>query len=182
VQAPERRLTLAAGASTEFGRIWSNPSRAFAKVQSSLQAHWFPRTGDDDYEMTGQVRSGKTLGRPPFDELFSLGIERDNNLGLRAHPGTHNGRKGNAPLGRNYFLSNWEIDKKIYRNGIIGLKLGPFLDTGKIFDSVAGLAARQWLWDVGAQAKVSLLGVGFRVSYGKNLRGGNNAFYISILR
>lgn len=182
VQAPERRLTLTAEASTEFGRIWSNPSRAFAKVQSSLRAHWFPRADDDDYEIRGQVRAGKILGEPPFDELFSLGAERDNDLWLRAHPGTRDGRKGNAPLGGNYFLTNWEIDKNLYDNGIMNVKLGPFVDTGRIFDSITDFGPRRWLWDVGAQAKLSLLGVGFRLSYGKDLRAGNKTFYLSMVR
>ncbi len=37
---------------------------------------------------------------------------------------------------RNYFLSNWEIDKNVYRNGYFTLKLSPFLDTGKMTDEL----------------------------------------------
>ena len=129
--------------------------------------------------MQGKVRAGWTFGQSPFDELFSLGVERDNDLWLRAHVGTRDGRKGNAPMGRSYFLSNWEFDKNVYRNSFISLRLGPLLDIGKITDSSVGLGSRQWLWDLGAQAKVRVLGQSVAFSYGKDLRSGNNAFYVS---
>ena len=58
-----------------------------------------------------------------------------------------------APLGGNYFLSNWEADRR-YHNGIITVKFGPFLDTGKITDESSALGSHEWLWDLGAQAKV----------------------------
>lgn len=182
VRAPERRFIVTTGASTQLGRIWSQPSHLFARLQGSLKAHWFPRGSGDDYEMQGKIRAGKTFGDIPFDELFILGVERDNDLWLRAHVGTRDGRKGSAPLGRNYFLSNWELDKNVYSNALIALKLGPFLDSGKITDSSAGLGSRTWLWDLGAQAKVRVIGLGVAFSYGKDLRSGNNAFYVVMFR
>ena len=177
---PERRVTLEGGVSSQAGRIWSQPSHSFEKLQGSLRFHWFPQAQGDDYEMQHQIRAGKTFGDVPFDELFMLGLERDNDLEMRGHIGTRDGRKGSAPLGRNYFLSNWEADKNVYRNGIFTVKLGPFLDTGKITDASAGLGSHEWLWDLGAQAKVRVFGVGVAFSYGKDLRSGNNAFYVSM--
>lgn len=179
VRVPERRFVVTTGVSSELARIWSHPSQAFAKLQGSLEAHWLPRAEGDDYEMHSKIRAGKTLGQIPFDELLALGVERDNDLWLRAHVGTREGRKGNAPLGRTYFLTNWELDKKVYSNGLITLKLGPFLDSGRISDSSPGLGSHKWLWDVGAQAKVRVLGLGIAFSYGKDLRSGNEAFYVS---
>ncbi|MCI0389304.1 MAG: tetratricopeptide repeat protein [Acidobacteria bacterium] len=182
VSAPQRRFIVTTGASTQLGRIWSQPSHPFAKLQGSLEVHWFPQASGDDYEMLGKIRAGKTFGEIPFDELFILGIERDNDLWLRSHIGTRDGRKGSAPLGRNYFLSNWELDKNVYSNALISLKLGPFLDSGKITDSSPGLGSQTWLWDLGLQAKVRVLGLGVAFSYGKDLRSGNNAFYVSMFR
>jgi hypothetical protein len=177
---PERRFTLDGGASSQAGRIWSQSSHAFEKVQASLRWHWFPQSQGDDYEIQQRVRAGKTFGEIPFDELFMLGLERDNDLEMRGHIGTRDGRKGSAPLGRDYFLSNWEADKNIYRDGIFTVKLGPFLDTGKITDSATGLGSKKWLWDLGAQATVRVFGVGVAFSYGKDLRSGNDAFYVSM--
>jgi len=178
-RVPERRLTVSSSVSTQLARTWSQPSQTFAKLQLSLDTHWFPRASGDDYEMHSKIRAGWTFGQSPFDELFSLGVERDNDLWLRGHVGTRDGRKGNAPMGRDYFLSNWELDKNAYSSSFINLKLGPLLDIGKITDSSTGLGPRKWLWDLGAQAKVKVLGQSVVFSYGKDLRSGNNAFYIS---
>jgi hypothetical protein len=101
---------------------------------------------------------------------------------MRAHIGTRDGRKGSAPLGRNYFLAAWETDKNVYGNGIVALKMGPFLDTGQITDPSATLGSHKWLWDTGAQIKLRVFGTGVAFSYGKDLRSGNNSFYVTMLR
>src|SRR5207245_1484645 len=41
-RAPERRMNLDAGAHSEAGRIWSQPSHSFEKLQGSARFHWFP--------------------------------------------------------------------------------------------------------------------------------------------
>jgi hypothetical protein len=176
---PEHRFLLKSSASSQLGRIWSQPAHAFAKAQGSLQGTWFPQFTGDDYELESKLRAGGTSGQSSLDELYMLGMERDNDLWMRAHVGTRDGRKGSAPLGRNYFLSNNEVDKNVYSNGLITLKISPFLDTGKITDSPSALEPRYWLWDTGAQAKLRVLGVGVTFIYGKDLRTGNNAFYFT---
>jgi hypothetical protein len=179
---PERRSSVDAGISSQAARLWSQREESFERVQGSLRWHWFPQAEGNDYEMQQQFRAGKTFGTVPFDELFMLGLERDNDLWMRGHIGTRDGRKGSAPLGRDYFLSNWETDKKIYGNGIVTLQLGPFLDAGKITDPSIGLGSHEWLCDIGLQAKLRVLGTGVVFSYGKDLRSGNNAFYLATLR
>ncbi|HEY2867226.1 MAG TPA: hypothetical protein VGJ02_09050, partial [Pyrinomonadaceae bacterium] len=67
----------------------------------------------------------------------------------------------------------------VFSSSFLNLKLGPLLDIGKITDSSTGLGSRKWLWDLGAQAKVRVLGQSVAFSYGKDLRSGNNAFYVS---
>lgn len=177
---PERRFKVEGGGSTQAGRLWSSPPRAFFKLQAYGRWHWFPLPAGDDYEVQHLVRVGKTFGTVPFDELFMLGLENDNDLWMRAHLGTRNGRKGSAPLGDTYFLSNWEADKNVFQNGLLNVKLGPFVDTGKIAGPAPGLGSHKWLWDVGAQVKVHSLGVGVVFSYGKDLRSGNNAFRVTM--
>ena len=87
------------------------PRRRLKSLTGSVSWRWFPQVRGDDYETTQQLRAGKIFGQAPFDELFILGLERDNDLPMRAHIGTRDGRKGSAPLGREYFLHNWELDK-----------------------------------------------------------------------
>jgi tetratricopeptide (TPR) repeat protein len=176
---PERRLVLTTAASDQAARVWSTPGESFLKLQGSLQGHWFPRSEGDDYELDERVRAGKTFGQVPFDELFMLGLERDNDLPMRAHIGTRDGRKGSAPLGQNYFLSNWEINKNVYDNGIFGVRFSPFLDSGKITGPIRALGSKKWLFDTGLQVKFRVLVVGLTFTYGKDLRSGANAFYFT---
>jgi tetratricopeptide (TPR) repeat protein len=180
LRIPEKHFLMETLGTSELARIWSQPSQSFAKLQGEVDSRWLPQARGDDYKMQSRIAVGKTLGNEPFDELFMLGLERDNDLWLRAHIGSRDGIKGSAPLGRSYFLSNWEIDKNVYSNGLLGVKLGPFIDTGRMFDTTAALATPKWLCDTGAQAKVTVLGVGVAFSYGKDLRTGNNAFYAQV--
>ena len=182
LRVPERRFVTSATITSQAGRIWSQPAYSFGTLQGSLDAHWFPQATGENYEMREWVSAGRTFGSSPFDELFMLGLDRDNNLLLRGHIDTHDGRKGNAPLGSNYFLSNWETDKKIYSNGLVTLQLGPFLDIGKITAPSPGLGSHEWLYDTGLQAKVRLLGVRVAFSYGRDLRTGKNVFYATAER
>lgn len=179
-RSPEKRLVISSSGNSQAGRLWSQLGQSFEKLQGTVAMHWFPRERGDDYETLWRAHAGKTFGQIPFDELFMLGVDRDNDLPLRAHIGTRHGQKGSAPLGRNYFLSNWESDKHVYSNGILTVKLGPFLDTGKILDSSSTLGPHKWLFDLGPQAKLNVLGVGVVLLYGKDLRTGNNAFYANV--
>jgi len=182
LRVPERRFTLDSSAEARAGREFADGLGPFATLRGSLRAHWFPRSQGDDYEMQGQIRAGGTSGKATLDELFQLGIERDNDLWLRGHAGTFDGRKGAAPLGRRFFLANWEMDKNIYENGFFTVKLGPFLDSGAVADSSGLFGSRSWLWDSGAQCKVRVLGaLTIVLSYGRDLRGGHDAFYGTVL-
>jgi tetratricopeptide (TPR) repeat protein len=178
---PDRRIALTGTASSQIGRIWSAPGHVFEKLQTSSQFNWFPSQGSDDYQFQESIRAGKTFGRVPFDELWMLGVGGDNDLWMRGHIATRDGRKGSAPLGRNYFLSNWEVNKKVYEFEVLKIKAGPFIDTGAIRDTSPGLGSHKWLWDVGAQVKASMFGFGVALSYGKDLRSGNNAVYVTLL-
>jgi tetratricopeptide (TPR) repeat protein len=183
LRVPERRFTLDASAEGRIGRAFADNLGAFGTARGSLDAHWLPRASGDDYEMRTRIRAGATLGSVPFDELFQLGVERDNDLWLRGHAGTTGGRKGAAPLGRRSFLANWETDKNVYSNGLFTVKLGPFLDTGSIADSSGLFGAQRWQWDTGAQCKVRVLGsITVVLIYGRDLRGSRNVFYGTVVR
>ncbi len=182
LRVPEERFTVDSSVEGRVGREFADHLGSFGTVRGSLGAHWFPQAKGDDYEMQARVRAGESSGDVPFDELFQLGIERDNDLWLRGTPGTTDGRKGAAPLGRRYFLTNWEIDKNVYGNGFFIVKLGPFVDNGAIADSSGLFGSQHWLWDTGAQCKIRVLGTMTVVlSYGRDLRGGRNVFYGTVV-
>ena len=183
VRVPERRFTLDSSAEARAGREFADALGPFATLRGSLRAHSFPRAKGDDFEMQAQIQAGATAGKATLDELFELGIERDNDLWLRGHAGTFDGQKGAAPLGRRFFLANWELDKNIYQNGFFTVRLGPFLDNGAVADSSGLFGSQRWLWDAGAQCKVRVSrNLTVVLSYGRDLRGGRNVFYGTVLR
>ena len=180
---PERRFTLDGGATGEFGRFFTSPLGKYGRIEGSAEANWLPQATGDDYSTQTRLRAGRTFGQVPFDDLYMLGFDRDNPLWMRGHNGLVNGQKGNAPLGRNFILSNSEIDKIVYQDGIFLLKLGPFVDTGDIYDPSGLFGSPKWLTDTGLQATVRVLG-NFEVilGYGKDLRSGANTFYSTVSR
>ncbi len=179
---PERRLAVTSSAFGEFGKLFAAGFGPYSRAGAALTTRWFPQAEGDRYQLSTSLRTGTASGAVPFDELFMLGLERDNDLPLRAHIGTEEGRKGSAPLGRAYFLWNTELDRKIYDAGFLKIKLGPFLDSGRITDSSGVFGSRRWLWDTGVQLKVSVFStVTVAFSYGKDLTSGRNAFYATAL-
>ncbi|HWG57468.1 MAG TPA: tetratricopeptide repeat protein [Candidatus Acidoferrales bacterium] len=176
---PQRRLTGTASGSAAAGRMFAGSLGAYGRTQESAELDWLPREQGDDYEMRVRIRAGQTFGRVPFDELFTLGVERDDNdLWLRGIPATHDGRKGNAPKGRNYVLWNWEDDKIVHQGAFFEVRIGPFLDAGRISDPSGVFGSRGWLWDPGVQLKIRVLdAVSVALSYGHDMRSGQNTFF-----
>jgi tetratricopeptide (TPR) repeat protein len=177
---PEHRLRVDAFASSELARLWSSPARLFYKAQGGLEAHWYPRAEGDGYEFTQRVRGGGTAGSAPLDDLWMIGVERDNDLWLRGHVGTRSGRKGSAPMAHRYLLSNTDVYRRIWSNGLVSIKAGPLLDVARPAVPIPALSQNQWLFDVGAQLKLSVLGTGVVLTYGRDLRSGSNVFYGSV--
>src|SRR5258708_1262339 len=149
IRFPERRFALNSSGSAEFGTFFRDPLGRYGRVEGTLAARWLPRARGDDYETQVSLRGGRTIGDVPFDELFTLGFDRDTPLWLRGHPGLRDGQKGDAPLGRNFVLVNAETDKIVYRNGIFTVKTGPFVDTGKTYDPSGYFGSPKRLSDTG---------------------------------
>ena len=175
---PQHRFTVDAGARSELGRTLGTSSHVFEKLQGAAFAHWLPQFTGDSYELTQQVRAGKIFGTAPFDELYLLGMDRDDtNLWMRAHIATRDGRKGSAPIGNGYFLANSDFYRRIYGNGLISIHAGPLLDIARVSAPTAGLSTPQWLFDTGVEARLTVLHTSVVLSYGRDLRTGANAFY-----
>ncbi len=183
IRFPERRFFLDAAATGEAGRFSASPLGKSGRIAGSLAARWLPKAQGEDYGMDTMLRAGRTFGQVPFDELSMLGFDRDNDLWMRGHNDLSHGQRGNAPLGRNYVLSNSDIAKVVYHGPFILVKAGPFLDTGDIYDPSPYFGSPKWLTDTGLQMTVQLLGsFEFVFGYGKDLRSGNNTFYSTVSR
>ena len=177
LDVPEHRLTVSWAASSELARLWSSPARVFEKLQGGATLHWLPQAAGDKYEFAQRVRGGGIVGRAPVDELWMIGVERDSDLWLRGNVGTRDGRKGSSPLADRYFLSNSDLYRNVWGNGLISIKAGPLLDIARVGAPTVGLATGRWLFDVGAEVKLTVLGTGVVLTYGRDLRAGHNAFY-----
>ena len=177
VNVPEHRFTIGATAASEFARLWSSPPRLFEKLDGGVAVRWLPQAEGDTWEFGQRVRGGGIAGTAPVEELWMIGVERDNDLWLRGHVGTRDGRKGSAPMADRYFLSNTDFYRSVWSNGLISIKAGPLLDVAKASAPTTGLTRRQWLVDAGVEVKLSVLGTGVVLTYGRDLRSGNNAFY-----
>ncbi len=180
---PERRLTLDTTVTAQFGTHFASSLGAFSRLGGSLRLQWLPRARGDDDEIETLLRAGRTFGRISFDELAMLGFERDNDLWLRGHAGTRDGKKGNAPLGTNYLLWNLDYARKIYRGGFLTVRAGPFLDCGRITEPSKVFGSPEWLCDTGFQFRLRVLSsFEFILGYGRDLRAGHNAFISTVAR
>lgn len=183
IRIPERRFTVNGNAEVRGGRNYASGLGAFGAVKGELQSRWLPEARGDDYEFLAALRGGETFGDVPLDELYQLGVERDNDLWLRGHSGTLDGQKGRAPLGRRYLLMNSELNKTVFDGAFFRLQLGPFFDTGAIADPSGLFGSQKWLFDAGIQARIRVLGsVSAVLSYGRDLRNGTGVFYGTSVR
>jgi tetratricopeptide (TPR) repeat protein len=181
LRVPERRFTLDGGASGDIGTFFDKPLGRYGRLQSSLLGNWYPLAQGDDYHLQARFRAGATFGQVPFDDLFVLGFDRDTNLWMRGYPALYHGQKGSAPLGRDYFLSNWDFDKIAYQNPFFTATVGPFLDSGDAYDPSNYFGSREWMWDAGLQTKIRV----FRraqivLGWGITLRSANSSFFATV--
>jgi len=178
IDLPQHRLTVITSAHTQFARLWSqSSSQVFAKLQGSARLRWFPVQNSNRWQITQQVRGGGLLGASPFDELFMLGMERDNNLWLRGDIGDRGGRKGSAPLGTRYLLTNSDLYRRVYTNGLVRIQAGPLFDVGRMAAPASGLASNRWMFDTGLEARITVLGTRVIFSWGYDLRTGTSALF-----
>ncbi|MEX2302502.1 MAG: tetratricopeptide repeat protein [Bryobacterales bacterium] len=177
---PERRIRVDSIARLRTGRVFTGATSRFGIVEGDLSGRWNPRAQNDAWEAHARLRAGQTFGEIPFDELFQLGMERDNDLWLRGHTGTRDGKKGSAPLGDDYALLQTGFDRTVARFRFLEVRAGPFFDTGRI-SGPSGFGSSGWLLDTGIAAKIVVAGgLSWSATYGRDLRGGSGVFYTSV--
>jgi len=175
---PDRRLSVRGDARWKTAKILGHGFGPFARGDAGVRARWVALSREREIELSAGFRAGALLGAAPFDELFDLGLERDNDLALRGHAGATGGRKGSGPLGRRYLIVDCGAQRVLHRGALWSLRAGPFLDTGKAYDAAGVFGAQRWLWDAGLEVRLTLLErVELTLSYGRDLRGGRNVFY-----
>jgi hypothetical protein len=167
IRRPARRFSLTAGARADLGRLFGPEGGLFRRGEASLAAAWFPQARGSDYETRISLRGGAAAGALPVDEMYQVGVERDTGLWLRGHPGTIEGRKGSALIGRGYALANLEWFKRIHEGGLLSIHAGPFADIARVRDALG--RHRQTLFtDPGVQLRIRVLNTAkIRLSYSR---------------
>ena len=61
--------------------------------------------------------------------------------------------EGALPMGRDFVLINWEADKQIYSHPFFQVKVGPFIDSGRTYDTSPLLGSHKWLFDAASKPK-----------------------------
>jgi tetratricopeptide (TPR) repeat protein len=184
LEIPEHRLRVDGWASLDAGRVFSHYSSRLVTARAGLQSQWNPAAKGDRYLFLGQFQAGRTFGNAPLDQFFMLGMERDNDPGLwfRGLVGTRGGRKGSAPMGREYVLAQTGLQREIFEIPFIRLDAGPFFDTAWTGDRSGQFGSRGAMTAAGVEANLrTVSGIKLRVVYGRDL-GGGGAFYTSISR
>ncbi|HYI96819.1 MAG TPA: hypothetical protein VEX68_24975 [Bryobacteraceae bacterium] len=179
---PEHRIQLDSSGTLRVGRVYSGQSTRLVGAELDTTMRWLPQHSGDLYQVGARLRAGALSGDLPIDELYMTAMERDNDLWLRGHVGTRNGRKGSAPMGSRFVLMQLDLARQVFQMPFLRVDAGPFLDTGNI-GGEATLGSRGWLYDTGAQASLTTLG-GFRFSivYGRDIRDGANVLYTTVSR
>lgn len=178
LRMPDRRLNVDSWLEGSLGRNFARGLGDFGAIEGSIELKWFPRPVGDDYQTSLRFRAGRLFGRATLDELYELGVEHDNNLWMRGISGIRHGLKGNAPLGRQFVLWNWETDKTIYNSLYLHIQFGPLMDIGHISDPSGDFGSHAWLVDPGFQFRFRLFGdVLVLVSYARDLHSGSSTFY-----
>jgi hypothetical protein len=178
LRLPQYRFTLTGGATADFARMMSGSSHGSGELQGWAIARWLPGMQGDRWDVREEFRSGRIFGSPPFDDLFVLGMDRDDtDLWMRGHIATRDGVKGSSPVGNAYLLSNTDVLRRVYSNGLLSIHAGPLLDMGRMTAPTAGLSMGEWLIDTGVEARLRVLHTSVVLSWGRDLRAGKSAFW-----
>jgi hypothetical protein len=173
LRIPERRLTVSTELHSQFGREFSS-SRRIARVEGGIKVDWLPRPRGDGYRVLLRARAGRVLGSANVDELFSVGIDRDEDLWLRGHSATREGRKGAGLTGRRYILWNSEVSKTLFERAFLKASIVPFADVARVGSVFV---------DAGTEFRISLASLAtFSVSVGRDLKAGRTLIFTNVTR
>ncbi len=177
-RAPARRMRLDSRTRARLGRAWDADTGRYARLDQRARFEWIPVRKGDRWRVRAEAAGGAVGGRPPFDELYMLGVERDHPFWIRGTPGTHRGRKGAAPLGDRFWLANSELDRRIFRWAFLETRAGGFFDLGGATDTRGRLGAAETLLAAGLVVRLRVLGaVEATLLLGRDLRAGRTHFY-----
>ncbi|MDA1236466.1 MAG: BamA/TamA family outer membrane protein, partial [Acidobacteria bacterium] len=131
-----------------------------------------------NWNFNTRLSAGALPGKAPFDELYILGVERDNDLVFRGIRNDQDGRKGSAPVGDRYWLSSTDLTRRVAHFSLAEIRAGPFFDAGVVRDSRGEFGDPRTQLAAGVQLELRLFGAfGIRLLYGRDLQTGQDLFF-----
>jgi hypothetical protein len=125
-------------------------------------------------------KGGTARGDLPVEDYFVLGVDtRPRNL-LRGHTAAEHGRYGHGPMGTDFALINFDIERRLRTIPLfntlnlpyITVKAEFFVDAAKTFDRQGIFQEGKLFIDTGAGLKFQTRTVAFNLMYGRSLREG----------
>ena len=134
-----------------------------------------------DFSLTG----GTARGELPVDYYFILGLGSVAQYRLRGHVASDHGQYGKAPMGTDFVLVNTDIKRRLLTVPLfdtlgipfIEVKAMAFYDAAKVFDRQRIFRQNEWMHDVGVGIRFENPTNSFTALYGRDIVGGENAFY-----
>ena len=172
---PARRIVVSTETRIGLGSIADNEGALYGRAETAAQLRW---SSGRNWNVTTRLSAGALPGDTPFDELYILGVERDNELVFRGIRNDRDGRKGSAPVGDRYWLSSTDIIRRVAHFSLADIHAGPFFDAGVVRDSRGQFGDPRTQLAAGVQLELRLFGAfGVKLLYGRDLRTGQDLFF-----
>jgi tetratricopeptide (TPR) repeat protein len=131
------------------------------------------------------IKAGTTRGTLPVEDYFVLGLESHPQNPLRGHRVADHGRYGKGPMGTDFVLANFDVERHLKTiplfNAInipfITVKWELFFDAAKTFDRHRIFQQGKLLLDTGGGLRFETPTNSFNIVYGRSLRDGTGVFY-----
>ncbi|PYS52777.1 MAG: hypothetical protein DMG13_15120 [Acidobacteria bacterium] len=131
------------------------------------------------------VKGGTSRGRLPVEDYFVLGLDTNPSNLLRGHSAADHGRYGRGPMGTDFVLLNFDVDRRLatlpFFNALnipfLTVKWEAFFDAAKTFDrNRIFQQGKLWL-DTGAGLRFETPTHSFNLVYGRSLRDGTGVLF-----
>ena len=172
---PARRITVTTETRIGLGSVSEGEGTLYGRAETAAQLRW---SSGRNWNFQTRFSAGALPGDAPFDELYILGVERDNELVFRGIRNDRDGRKGSAPVGDRYWLSSTDLTRRVANFSLAAIHAGPFFDAGVVRDSRGQFGDPRAQFAAGVQLELRLFGAfGIKLLYGRDLRTGQDLLF-----
>jgi hypothetical protein len=137
-------------------------------------------TSDDRTHLDVTLKGGTSRGSLPVEDYFVLGVDINQRNLLRGHATVLDGHYGRAPMGTDFVLANFDIERRIVTLPLfntlnlpyLGIKTHIFFDGAKTFDRARIFQQGKLLLDIDGGLSFETPNHTFNIVLGRSLRDG----------